>query len=53
MLVTGGNCPTRCCQVGDPMGVKSVVSVNPTRGTDDGAKTVRESGLGAKEGQVK
>ena len=48
----GEICPTMFCQVGDPMGAKSVVAVKPAGETKDGVKTGRGSGLGTGEGRV-
>ena len=45
-------CPTIFCQVGDPMGAKSVVVVKPAGETKDGVKTGRGSGLRTGEGRV-
>ena len=46
----GKTCPTKFCQVRDPIGAKSVVAVKPAGETKDGVKTGRGSGLGTGEG---
>ena len=44
--------PTKCCQMGEPIGAKSVTPVKPAGETKDGAKTGSGSGLGSGEGRV-
>ena len=46
----GENCPTKCCQVGEPIGARSVVPVKPAGETKDGVKTGRGTGLGTGDG---
>ena len=48
----GENRPTKCCQVGEPIGAKSVTPVNPAGETKDGVKTGSGSGLGTGDGRV-
>ena len=48
----GENLPTKCCQVGEPIGARSVVLVKPAGETKDGVKTGRGSGLGTGDGRV-
>ena len=48
----GEICPTMFCQVGDPMGAKSVVAVKPAGGTKDGVNTGSGSRLGTGDDRV-
>ena len=48
----GGNCLTKSCQAGDPMGARFVMPMKPTGETKDGVKTGRGTGLGTGDGQV-
>ena len=48
----GENCPTKCCQAGDPIGARSVVPVKPVGETKDRVKTGSGSGLGTGDGRV-
>ena len=48
----GENRPTKCCQVGEPTGAKSIVPVKPAGETKEGVRTGRGSGLGTGDGRV-
>ena len=48
----GENRPTKCCQVGEPIGAKSVTPVKPAGETKERVKTGRGFGLGTGDGRV-